>query len=196
MSRKSKHRVNTNEKRHHHHERHHHTKDVWAGEVDSTGEEVIELESSGALAGDVSKVPSHISTTGRLLSDYPVQTAFETPAEREERRQETADKQVDNIDDSQAAHEEDVQIDRYRANHHSATTYGKPHTMIDDELTHSAEDHNTVKTASGGVVVNKLAHEKSGLRQSLVARHAAFKRLIGLGDNDVTISPVSGNQKK
>jgi hypothetical protein len=128
------------------------------------------------------------------LADYPVETAHETPDDREERRLETVDEQLDKL--NLAPHDEDVQIDRYRAQHLTPTRAGKPHEMIDDEITTVVADFHTEKTPAGGVVVNPLAHTKAGFKQGNQARHAAFKRILGLPDDALTVSPVSGGQKK
>jgi hypothetical protein len=139
-------------------------------------------------------VPKHISTTGRHLSDYPVVTAHETPAEREARRLQTIDDQISNLD--LTPNDEDVQINRYRANHLDASRVGNPHEMIDDELSSGIDKLIVGKTADGGNIPDARAHEKAGARQGVQARHAAFKRLLGLPDDAQVISPVSGGVKK
>jgi hypothetical protein len=170
------------------HAEHHRSQDTWVGEVESTGEVV-----SDGDAGD-RPVPKHISTTGRHLSDYPVVTAHETPAEREARRLQTIDDQISNLD--LTPNDEDVQINRYRANHLDASRVGNPHEMIDDELSSGIDKLIVGKTADGGNIPDARAHEKAGARQGVQARHAAFKRLLGLPDDAQVISPVSGGVKK
>lgn len=168
---------------------HHHDQDRFVGEIESTAEgvEVVEII-------EIIEVPEHISKAGRHLADYPVVTNHETPGERDARRAATIDKQIDNID--LTPNEEDVQIDRYRATHLSAVVVGKPHEQIDDEITTKVSDFHTEKTPEGGVVINPLAHTKAGFAQGNQARHAAFKRRLGLPEDVAVISPVSGGQKK
>ena len=190
MGRKNRNRHHHQEHREHHHEHqdhHHHHHGHGGGEIESTGEPQSSGESHGAC-------PPYISPTGRHLADYPVETAHETPDDREERRLETIDEQLDKL--SLEPHDEDVQIDRYRAQHLTPTRAGKPHEMIDDEITTTVADFHTEKTPAGGVVVNPLAHTKAGFKQGNQARHAAFKRILGLPDDALTVSPVSGGQKK
>lgn len=197
MGRKNRNKINTreilDEHNHEHHKPHHRAHDTFHGEVCSSGEE---LESSGELESNIDNVPPYVSTTGRLLTDYPVEHAHETPEQREDRRIETAVKQLDSIDTSSDKHEEDVQIDRYRAMHRATDQFGKPHTMIDDELLHAASDVYNEKTSAGDPIVRKNAHGIVGAQQSYQARHLAIKRQLGLSEEDKTISPASPHKKQ
>lgn len=197
MSRK-RNRLNTHEvvvKKHHEHHQHHEHQlhHRYDDEVSSTGEE---LESTGELENDPARVPDHISTTGRLLPDYPVSHAHETPQEREERRLDTIDVQLDNIDTSVERHEEDVQIDRYRAQHLPSYAVGKPHTQLDDELEHKPSDAYNEVTAAGDPIVRKNAHTVVGMKQAAQARHLAIKRQLGLSEDEPSLSPASPHKKQ
>jgi hypothetical protein len=190
MGRKNRSR---NHDHHHGSTTHHHDHDQSVTQVKLITELDVEIESTGEVI-EIVEVQEYISTTGRGLADYPVVREFETPEQIERRRQATIDEQQAQV--STIQNDEDVQIDRYRSLHRAVPQVGKPHEMIDDEIEISPEDFNDQKTAEGGVVVNPLAHEKAGLQQNLQARHAAFKRRLGLGSEDACVSPVSGSQKK
>jgi hypothetical protein len=198
-----KNRINTREVDGHHREHHHHHRPeevLVVVEIDSTSEDESTseevLETLEELENDISNVPPHVSTTGRLLSGYPVGHAHETPEQREERRQDTAEKQLDGIKEDAETHEEDVQIDRYRAQHLPADRVGRPHEMIDDELAHRPSDAYTEKTAKGDPIVRPNAHEVTGAKQSYQARHLAIKRQLGLSDDDKSITPASPHKRQ
>jgi hypothetical protein len=67
---------------------------------------------------------------------------------------------------------------------------------IDAELTVGIEDVNNRMTENGDVAFRRNAHEVAGARQSTQARHAAFKRLLGLSEEDKTLSPASPHKKQ